>query len=303
MNDVTILVNSCDLYKDAWDPFFSLLKIHWPECEKYHIVLNTETIKYSCDYLCIETICGGVNVSWSKRLKNVLSKIQTEYVIYFLEDFFLMSPVSEESIEKALQLMKKDPLVGYIGLKKNSNYSFIEEEKKKEKIAQPFLNKDDLIKSHRVNSMTALWRKSWLESLIRTHETPWEFEIYASKRSFRTNKKVMIINNTVLPPVFDYCVDLHYGYGISMKKWLPKNRTLFEKYGIEANFDGLGEFTEEEINTILGLYSEKKNFEVIVDGKTVKSERIKEKLYVVKKEIVRLPRKVKGVYRKIRSVI
>ena len=29
-NDVTILVNSCDKYEDAWEPFFKLFSIQWP---------------------------------------------------------------------------------------------------------------------------------------------------------------------------------------------------------------------------------------------------------------------------------
>ena len=50
-NSVTILVSSCDLYEDAWYPFFKLLKIQWPECEQYRIVLNTETKTYNPDFI------------------------------------------------------------------------------------------------------------------------------------------------------------------------------------------------------------------------------------------------------------
>ena len=66
--DVTILVNSCDLYEDVWEPFFRLLKIQWPECEQYRIVLNTETKEYNCEFLKVETICGGRNSTWSERI-------------------------------------------------------------------------------------------------------------------------------------------------------------------------------------------------------------------------------------------
>ena len=51
-NDVTILVNSCDKYEDAWEPFFKLFSIQWPECP-YKIILNTESKNFSCDYLSV----------------------------------------------------------------------------------------------------------------------------------------------------------------------------------------------------------------------------------------------------------
>ena len=37
--EVTILVNSCDLYEDTWYPFFKLLQLQWPECP-YKVVLK-----------------------------------------------------------------------------------------------------------------------------------------------------------------------------------------------------------------------------------------------------------------------
>ena len=33
---------------------------------------------------------------------------------------------------------------------------------------------------------------------------------------------------------------IKYGYGITHGQWLPKNKELFEKFGIEVNFDNLG---------------------------------------------------------------
>lgn len=285
--DVTILVNSCDLYEDAWEPFFRLLKIQWPQCEQYRIVLNSETKQYHCDFLKVETVCGGKNTPWAKRLKNVLSVIETEYVLYFLEDFFLMSPVSVESFEKALELMRSDESIGYIGLKYNQNHVF--KDGVPEDFSKPFLNKDDLVKANRVNSMTALWRRDWLQSLIRTHETPWEFEIYASKRSRRTDKRVLIINNRVLAPVFDYQVDVEYGYGISGKKWLPNNIPLFEKYGIEVNYDRLG---------VLDIA----NYTAPIDQHEESSGWV-EKLYSFKKKIKKIPKSAQKTVRKIKSLI
>ena len=57
-DDITILVNSCDLYEDAWYPFFKLLQIQWKDCP-YDVVLHTETKVYDCDFMDVRTICTG----------------------------------------------------------------------------------------------------------------------------------------------------------------------------------------------------------------------------------------------------
>ncbi len=185
---------------------------------------------------------GGKNIPWAKRLKNVLQHIESEYIIYFLEDFFLMSPVNTNSLSQAFDLIKNDPLIGYIGLKYNRSYSFKDPSIKNSD--EPFLNKDNLNTVNRVNSMTALWRREWLLSLIKEHETPWEFEIYASIRSRRTPFKVLIINNHVLPGIFDYEIDIQYGYGITRSSWLPKNKELFDRYDISVDYERLGWYKE-----------------------------------------------------------
>ena len=106
-HDVTILVNSCDLYEDAWYPFFKLLQIQWPEAQKYDMILSTQTKKFNCDFLDIKTIASG-DKPWSTRIINCLNHIQSKYVLYFLEDEFLQQPVNIEWWEKMLDFMEEN---------------------------------------------------------------------------------------------------------------------------------------------------------------------------------------------------
>ena len=43
--DITIVVNSCDKFKDAWEPFFVLLDKYWTDHPR-KVLLNSETIEY-----------------------------------------------------------------------------------------------------------------------------------------------------------------------------------------------------------------------------------------------------------------
>lgn len=238
MNNLTIIVNTCDKYEDAWNPFFRLMEINWPESENFNIILNTENKDYKCNFRNVKTVCSG-NVSWSKRLKNVLKTVDTDYILFFLEDFFLRSPVNQEMFEEAYNLISNNNDIGYIGLKYTPERVFKD---KKFVPTERFFSRDLLATPCRITAMSVLWRKSWLLELLDEKENPWEFENNASVRSRQYHYKVLEINNIngVCPPVFDFEDKIKYGYGITHGQWLPKNKELFERYGIEVNFDNLG---------------------------------------------------------------
>ena len=105
----------------------------------------------------------------------------------FLEDFFLLEKVSNETFEEALELIQNNNDIGYIGLKYQKTREF--RDSVNAGITERFIDKDKVVSVNRINCMSALWNKSWLLSLIRDHETPWEFELYGSERSRRTSKK------------------------------------------------------------------------------------------------------------------
>ncbi len=296
MKDVTILVNSCDKYSSVWEPFFRLLLKQWPECADYKIVLNSETKTYNCDFLDVTTICSGTKFTWSERLKNALEQIDTEYILYFLEDFFLQQKVNNDPLLEAVNYIKNNSDVGYIGLKYNPKHNFIDESKVD--LSEHFLNKDNIKTVNRINSMTALWRKDWLYSILRNHETPWEFELYGSVRSRRSNMKVLVINNVnnTCLPVFTYEVDPKHGYAINGGKWLPKNIELFEEHGIEVDFDILG-FDYDLYKRANGEKIQSKPQDV------EEKSNLRESLYHIKHWFKKMKKKLKKTIRKIRSLI
>lgn len=139
--------------------------------------------------------------------------------------------------------------------------------------------------------MVALYRKSYLQKLLRKHENPWEFEVFASIRSKRMKEKVLQYSK-FNPAIFIYDDEIKKGYGITARKWLPKNKELFEKYGIEVNFDNLGFLDLEAFNNSQNA-----------KGVKEKPKGAKEKLYIVKKKIIGIPKKIKKQIRILKSKI
>lgn len=234
-----MLVNSCDKYEDAWAPFFALYKIMGAEkATDNAIILNTETKQFSCDYLPIRTINSGHNRTWSQRLIEVLQKINTEYVFCLLEDFFIQSPFYSEGFNQCLDYMRSHPEVGCIHTTPTGmNYG---------------PTKDLFFERHFSNDqcniavVAVLWRKTFLMKLLRPHENIWQFEYYSGQRARKYYSEKVMQYNEIYPTIFDYHVVIAEGYGITEGKWLPKNKELFDRYGIKVDFERLGWYEPHE---------------------------------------------------------
>ncbi len=284
---VTILVSSCDKYEDAWEPFFRLLQIQWPECENYKIVLSTESKQYNCDFLDVTTINTKEDISWSARLKNALEQIETEYVLFFLEDFFLLEKVRNDIFSKSLELIESDPKIGVITFNKRRFGAQFPETVDYERC---FYNVKKKVEN-RTNVLVGLWRKEYYIKLIYGDENPWEYEKNSNIRSRYAGYKIYSQDYKYSPAAFRYCMNPIDGYGITQGKWLCKNKELFEMHGIyNVNYDNLGVFektiTYEEIS---GRKQENNTNQKESKKQLLKKEkmkvRLKESLYIFYKRL------------------
>lgn len=244
--DVTILVNSCDLYEDAWNPFFRLLQIQWPECP-YDIVLNTESKQYVDEYFDVKCICSSRKMIWSERLIYALNQIESKYILFFLEDFFLYDKVNEEIILQSLYCMEENNDIGVIKFVPHVPENWYDKDIVLNNYFSP------IPKSFRARNagLAAIWRKDYYLKLLRPFEDPWEFEIFGAIRSKKYPEQIFVQNN-LYPLAFPYDIQIKYGYGITQRKWLRNNKALFEKYKIDVNFSNLGWFEEKKTEKIVG---------------------------------------------------
>lgn len=233
MNDkIAILVNSCDLYEDAWEPFFKLFKIQWPDCP-CNIYLNTENKDYTCDFLNVKTIKTSDTAPWTARIKAALDEIDSDYILFMLEDFFLLEQVNSSKFDAIMSEIKKDSNVGFIffsprGVKYDIEY----------KVGTVFTDVSKFA-DYRVNACLGLWRKDFLLQMLYLDGNPWEFEHNATRLSWLSKYRCCVINPE-FASTFSYSILISEGYGITQRKWLPKNKELFDKYNINVNFAGLG---------------------------------------------------------------
>lgn len=231
--DVTLVVSSCDKYEDAWYPYFELIKKYWPDHPE-QICLITETKNYTCAGLNIKVFNYDENLTWSERLYNTLAAIPTKYIIFSLEDFFLLDYVKQEKIEECYRWMEANPQIAVCRLVASDHPNLKETEEYKD-----FRIADNTV-GYRLDTQMALWNRETLMSFIDLSESPWRFEEDGTKRIMDT-KKIFLWHYS--EDLSDWKNDvvcyrlLHDGYGISWGHWLWKNKAWFRQNGIKnVNF-------------------------------------------------------------------
>lgn len=233
-NTLTIVISSCDDYSDIWSPFFTLLKRYWDPIE-YPIVFNTETKKATANGLNIRTINSDKDWSWSKRLRNVISQIDSQYVLLILDDFFLYDNVEGQKIEHCVSWMSRDRRIANItffktgidGIAKKSHPGFALKRRKS---------------LYKVNAVAGIWRKSKLLKYLKDDENAWQFEQNGTERSWRSFDKFYYLSDDdakIIP--YDFTK-----YGLFGGKWLEPTVGLFKKEKITMGFSARGIYEDYE---------------------------------------------------------
>ena len=231
-NNVTLLINSCDAYKDILDPFFELLHRYWNDLP-FDIVLTTETLKYKNKYFSIKNVHPkDKKCSWTRRIYEALKEVNTDYVLFFLDDFFLFDHVNTKEIMKCVDYLKNDKDIV------NFTYYPIIDGTLPCNFEGFRLRKQ--VTKYKICAIATLWNKNQFIKYVKDiDEDIWEFEVNGTIRS-----------NTIYKDDKYYCVDndnnkniIPYDFttlGLISGKWFKATVDLFNKEHINFDFDKRG---------------------------------------------------------------
>lgn len=168
----TVLISSFDGFADCWVPSAHGFTKYWPDCP-YPILLMTNTRDFPHPRLRVLKVSGGAD--WSARMIDALDRIETPYVIYFQEDYWITEPVDTARITSYLDLMEREGL-DYIRLVSNPVPD-------REYAPDPRLGVLSDEASYRTSVQITLWRREVFRELVVPGESVWQFEINGTERS------------------------------------------------------------------------------------------------------------------------
>jgi len=229
-NKYSVVICTCDSYEDAWHPLFSLFEKYWPGIKDVPIILNTETKVFQHPGFHIQ--CPQLfsnreiyqKVTWSIQLKEtLLNVVDTDFVLLFLEDFYLRSCVNQNKLDFCLNFMQLHKNIANIALYPCPPPSTPTKE-------HPWLLKRSKSSPYLFTLQAGLWRRDRLISFLRDHENPWNFEIWGSIRARRYSDDFYAISNNPESLIFNY------EHAIVGGLWKPFVKDLFIKENISHDF-------------------------------------------------------------------
>ena len=220
IKNTSILVVSCDRYRDLWQPFFMLFFRYWPDCP-FDVYLCSNEIPY--DDARVQTILVGPDTSWSSNLKRCLERLPTDYLVLLQEDFLFTKVVDSEKVKRYVKYLQEQRAACLRLMPFPPPDAMTNDEPKIGTINKGV--------DYRVSLMAAIWDKSVLQGLLKDGESPWDFENYGSRRSDSIKKLFLCIDNKDRK---DWPID-YFGTAIVQGKWVRKAVKLCKREGIKVD--------------------------------------------------------------------
>ena len=170
---ISIVVSSCDRFFDAWRPFAFFFRKGWGDCPfPIYLVTNELEVKSRS----IQAIRVGKDKGWASNMQVALEQIETPYILYLQEDYFLTAPVRAGQLAEDIAYAIEQDAAAFCFY----DLSLLEAEfgQKYERFG---VVPDD--SKGRTRLQTTLWKRDVFASLLRPGETAWNMEARGSERT------------------------------------------------------------------------------------------------------------------------
>lgn len=170
---LNILISSCDAYSDLWKLTLDFLKKNFDD-KSIPIKLLTDK-PTDIAFEGTEIIFPPAETDYSSRLKYALQLIESEFILFTLDDYFLIKKVDLNSFNRVVEQMKNEQ-IDYVRF-----FSYPNSFKKYSKTNR--LYKISLKNDYDLNFYPGIWRKSYLLSLIEEGLNIWSLEVSLTRKA------------------------------------------------------------------------------------------------------------------------
>jgi hypothetical protein len=225
-DSIAIVVSSCDPFFDAWRPFARFFQKFWGDCPfPVFLVVNELDARSSW----IRPIRVGPDPTWGRKLIKALRQIPHSHIIYFQEDYFLLSPVNEKLMAEDLAYTLENDVDSFsfrARSHREPDFEFINE--------RFGVVPDD--SDGRTRCQATLWKREVLLSVLREEESVWDFEARGSERT--RHLRILSYGTREGAPI-NYTMS-----AIVRGLWMPEALALCDEHGVETRPRLRGIYTE-----------------------------------------------------------
>ena len=192
MNDLSVLIGSCDAYNHMCKNFDILFKRYW----------KVNTLNYFVGEIIPINEDNYINIlpgykPWGERMLAGLYEIKTKYVCFFLEDYYFTEEISESFILEHIKILEEynaqkimfdklyPPGVYQLDHIKDNLYQF--------NISSDYLN----------SIQPAIWDVEYLKKILSPNYSPWDFELEGNNYT-KTLNPILLLNARLQSVYFNY---------------------------------------------------------------------------------------------------
>lgn len=179
--EYTIVIGTCDKYQFLWKDFAFLFdRFTRGEFTDIRKVFMSETLRADIDGY--EFFTPG-KIPYSNSLIQLLDTLDTDYVLWMQDDYFLRRYIPRSQFDKYLEYVLSERIdrfqIECPTLMESSGYP----------VSKDFIHSGDaLFKLHKdsrfsVNMQTSFWNTEFFKSVLVPDESPWQFEEFGTRRA------------------------------------------------------------------------------------------------------------------------
>ena len=210
-----VLVNSSDSARDVFEIVYRNAETVWRGCDWPRYVGFTSQ---HADMYGFKAIAADGPAGWREQLGAQLDRLpaEIEYVLRLEEDFLFLSPVDGEKLDAIAELMARTDMVYTSLVPVPRSFSGRVAEFFRRKLSTQPLRALSSSEPYYSSLNPAIWKRSYLRSLLRQPGNAWEFEHIVTDEQ----------HYAVWEPVLDYDALVAKG------KWLPRARRRLARQGL-----------------------------------------------------------------------
>lgn len=209
--DYTIIVSTSKSYESILKVFINFFKVNFSNLINLIVVsdnLNENLFKGQN----IKVFCNETN--WSSRMLYTVKNIQTDYILFFFEDFIIKNKIKHQDLNQIFNYIKKN------------NIDYFKLNCSKRKIYNKLnLHNGITIGDIPINDpyplplQVAFWKKNFFAETLQFNLNQWQFEHNIKKYlNLKNYKRVTIVNN---PPI------IYYDRGLVIKGEIVRKELRF----------------------------------------------------------------------------
>lgn len=96
-----MIISTCEKFSDLWDAHIELLRQNWNDSNtKFLLVTDLPTEK---KYENVTIISAGAGKEITDRLKEAMKYVDSEYILFTLDDYFLTERIELQAIDEDIE--------------------------------------------------------------------------------------------------------------------------------------------------------------------------------------------------------